>query len=98
MITAASTAHGSAQRHVQESEQGEPACQCGEDETIGLAPADNLHMAFEDPDLVAQHQQLGLISGAVADGCKGEVCTSAMASRPVHLHRGLPHLGDAEAD
>ena len=30
-------------------------------------------MAFEDADLVAQHQQLGLISGAVAEGCEGEV-------------------------
>lgn len=30
-------------------------------------------MAFEDADLVAQYQQLGLISGAVAKRCKGEV-------------------------
>jgi hypothetical protein len=30
-------------------------------------------MAFQDPDLVAQHQQLGLISGAVAEGCESEV-------------------------
>ena len=30
-------------------------------------------MAFEDADLVAQHQQLGLISGVVAEGCEGEV-------------------------
>src|SRR5262249_56919049 len=30
-------------------------------------------MAFEDADLVAQHQQLGLISGTVAEGCEGEV-------------------------
>ena len=30
-------------------------------------------MAFKDADLVAQHQQLSLISGAVAKGCKGEV-------------------------
>ena len=30
-------------------------------------------MAFQDPDLVAQHQQLGLISGAVAKRCEGEV-------------------------
>src|SRR5262249_37907452 len=37
-----------------------------------LAPADNLQMAFEDADLVAQHQQLVLISGAVAEGCNGE--------------------------
>jgi pimeloyl-ACP methyl ester carboxylesterase len=51
----------------------EPARQGGEDETIGLAPADNLHLAFKDADLVAQNQQLGLISGAVAEGCEGEV-------------------------
>jgi len=31
----------------------EPARQGGEDETIGLPLADNLHMAFEDADLVA---------------------------------------------
>jgi len=43
------------------------------DETIGLPPADNLHMAFEDADLVPQHQKLGLISGVVAEGCEGEV-------------------------
>jgi hypothetical protein len=30
-------------------------------------------MAFEDADLVAQHQQLSLIGGAVAEGCEGEV-------------------------
>ncbi len=30
-------------------------------------------MAFEDADLVAQHQQLGLVGGAVAEGCNGEV-------------------------
>ena len=30
-------------------------------------------MAFEDADLVAPHQQLVLISGAVAEGCNGEV-------------------------
>ena len=30
-------------------------------------------MAFEDADLVTQQQQLGLISGAVAEGCEGEV-------------------------
>jgi hypothetical protein len=47
--------------------------QGGKDETIGLPPADNLHLAFEDADLVAQHQQLGLISGTVAEGCEGEV-------------------------
>src|SRR5215470_9500096 len=51
----------------------QPARHGGEDETIGLAPADNLHLAFKDADLVAQHQQLGLISGAVAEGCEGEV-------------------------
>ena len=38
-----------------------------------MAPADNLHLAFEDADLVAQHQQLGLIGGPVAKGCEGEV-------------------------
>jgi hypothetical protein len=51
---------------------GEPARQGGEDETIGRPPADDLHLAFEDADLVAQNQQLGLISGAVAEGCEGE--------------------------
>jgi hypothetical protein len=51
----------------------QPARQGGKDETIGLAPADNLHMAFEDADLLAQYQQLGLISGAVAEGCQGEI-------------------------
>ena len=30
-------------------------------------------MAFEDADLVAQNQQLALISGAVAEGCKCEI-------------------------
>jgi hypothetical protein len=30
-------------------------------------------MAFEDADLVAQHQQLGLVSGAVAEGREGKV-------------------------
>ncbi len=48
-------------------------CQGDKDETICLMPTDNLHLAFEDADLVAQHQELGLISGAVAEGCKGEV-------------------------
>ena len=43
------------------------------DETIGLTPADNLHLAFQDADLVAQHQQLGLLSGMVPQGCEGEV-------------------------
>ena len=52
---------------------GEPARQGGKDETIGLPPADNLLLAFEDADLVAQNQQLGLISGAVVEGCEGEV-------------------------
>jgi hypothetical protein len=42
-------------------------------ETIDLPPADNLHMAFQDADLVPQHHQLGLLSGAVAQGCKGDV-------------------------
>ena len=51
----------------------QPARQGGQNETIGLAPADNFHLAFEDADLVAQNQQLGLISGAVAEGCQGEV-------------------------
>ena len=51
----------------------EPARQGGEDETIGLAPADNLHLAFDDADLVAQHQQLSLICGVVAEGREGEV-------------------------
>ena len=37
-------------------------------------------MAFQDADLVAQHQQLGLISGAVAEGCKGEVDEESEAS------------------
>src|SRR5215472_9113496 len=32
----------------------EPARQGGEDESIGRAPADNLHLAVEDADLVAQ--------------------------------------------
>src|SRR5262245_62973718 len=30
-------------------------------------------MAFVDADLVAQHQELGPISGTVAEGCEGEV-------------------------
>jgi len=30
----------------------------------------NLHLAFEDADLVTQQQQLGLIGGAVAEGCE----------------------------
>ena len=51
----------------------QPARQGGKHETIGLSPADNLHLPFEDADLVPQHQQLGLISGPVAKGCKGEV-------------------------
>ena len=51
----------------------QPARHGGEDQSIGLPPADNLHLAFEDADLVAQHQQLSLISGAVANGCEGEV-------------------------
>jgi len=37
------------------------------------------HMAFEDADLVTQHQQLGPISGAVVEGCKGEVDEEAEA-------------------
>ena len=48
----------------------QPARQGGKDESIGLVPADNLHLAFKDADLVAQHQQLGLISGPVAKGCE----------------------------
>jgi hypothetical protein len=51
----------------------QPARQGGEDETIALAPAHNPHLAFEDTDLVAQHQQLGLITGAVVKRCQGEV-------------------------
>ncbi|HKX10568.1 MAG TPA: hypothetical protein VJN67_20380 [Stellaceae bacterium] len=47
--------------------------QGGMDETVALPPADNLRLAFEDADLVAQHQQLGLISGAVAKRCQGDV-------------------------
>ena len=35
----------------------------GEDETIGLPPVNHLNVALEDADLVAQHQQLSLISG-----------------------------------
>ena len=45
--------------------------QGGEHETIGLSPADNLHLAFEDADLVPQPQQLGLISGAIAKSVRG---------------------------
>ena len=48
----------------------QPACQSSENETIGLPPVDNLHIAFQYPDLVARHQQLGLITGAVAEGCE----------------------------
>ena len=48
----------------------QPARQGGKDQAIALAPADNLHPAFEDADLGAQYQQLGLISGAVAEGCE----------------------------
>ena len=55
------------------------------DETIALPPADNLRLAFEDADLVAQHQQLGLISGAVAKRCQGRpditFGTKVMAAR-----------------
>ena len=54
--------------------------QGNEDQTIGLPPADNLHMAFEYADLVAQHQQLGLISRVVAEGCEGEVEEKSEAS------------------
>jgi len=32
----------------------------GEDESVGQPQVDNLHLAFEDGDLVAQHQELGL--------------------------------------
>ena len=49
---------------------GEPASLRGKDETIGSPPPDNLHLAFEDADLVTQQQQLGLIGGAVAEGCE----------------------------
>jgi len=38
----------------------EPVRQGGEDESIGRPPVDNLHLAFEDADLVAQDQQLCL--------------------------------------
>jgi hypothetical protein len=53
----------------------QPARQGGEHETISPPPAhtQNLHVGFQDADLVPQHQQLGLISGAVAKGCEGEV-------------------------
>jgi len=48
--------------------------QGGEDETIGLAPVDNLHMAFEDADLVTQQQTPRPDQRrAVAEGCEGEV-------------------------
>ncbi len=54
----------------------------GKDESIGLAPADNLHLAFEDAELVAQRQQLSLVSGALAEGCKGEVDEEPEAGVP----------------
>ena len=53
----------------------QPARQGGKDETIGLAPADSLHLAFQDSDLVAQHQQLGLISGAAAERARARSMT-----------------------
>jgi hypothetical protein len=49
------------------------ARQRGEDDTIGWPPVDHLHLALEDADLVAQNQQLGLISGAVPEGCECDV-------------------------
>ena len=59
----------------------EPARQGGEDESVDLPQVDNLHLAFEDADLVVQHQQLGLISGAVAEACEGEVDEESEAAR-----------------
>ena len=48
---------------------------------------DNLHLAFQDADLVAQHQQLRLISGVVADGCEAEVDEEPEAG--VRTKRGM---------
>ena len=50
---------------------GSGRAEVGKDEAIGTAPADNLHLAFEDADLVAQHQQLGLIRRRGRGGVRG---------------------------